>query len=223
MHKKRATNNSGFAAIIAVVGVISALVALGGFFLFSSKKPAEKETAPSDVATRNQLSPEIDKILVGKTQVVEELAQNPTVVTEAKKSSERNKDLTQEEIKALDKKWVGESEDSSYINGFITNPVALELIKFQEKNPGFVEIFLTDSKGLNAGQTNRTSDFYQADEDWWVDVYSQGSGKSYYGEIEYDESAGSQSVSIYVPVKDGKVVVGVIKAVLDILTIVKEL
>jgi len=50
-------------------------------------------------------------------------------------------------------------------------------------------------------------------------------GRSYYGEIEYDESAMAEAISIYIPVIDPdiKKAIGVIKAACDITAIKMEL
>ena len=104
------------------------------------------------------------------------------------------------------------------------NETAQILTVFQENNPEFPEIFVTDKVGLNVGQTNKTSDYYQADEDWWVKAYNNGTGKTYYGEIEYDESSKSESIALYNPVFNSqREVVGVFKAVLSLSALQREL
>ena len=62
-------------------------------------------------------------------------------------------------------------------------------------------------------------------EDWWKEAYNQGMGKSYYGEIEYDDSARAEAISLYTPIMEpetGKAI-GVMKAVCDITAIKMEL
>ena len=84
---------------------------------------------------------------------------------------------------------------------------------------------VTDKRGLICGETNKTTDYYQADEQWWITAYNLGKGKSYYGGIEYDESAMAEVISIYVPVIDPGInkAIGVIKAACDITAIKMEL
>ena len=78
---------------------------------------------------------------------------------------------------------------------------------------------------LIAAATNRTSDYLQADEAWWSETFSAGQGKSHYGAIEYDDSAYSESIPLYVPIIDPQTskVIGVLKAVCDITAIKMEL
>ena len=79
--------------------------------------------------------------------------------------------------------------------------------------------------GLNAGQTNKTTDYYQADEDWWIGAYNSGKGKASHGTIEFDESAQTEAISLYIPVMDGinNKAIGVIKAVVSITAIKMDL
>ena len=73
--------------------------------------------------------------------------------------------------------------------------------------------------------TNKTSDYYQADEAWWTETYANGLGKSLFGAIEYDESALAEAIPIYVPITDPDTgsAIGVMKAVCDITAIKMEL
>lgn len=100
----------------------------------------------------------------------------------------------------------------------ISNAVAKKLKRLQKAHLEFVEIFIADKYGLNVGQTNITSDYYQADEDWWQDAYNKGGGATIIGDIEYDESTGEDVVGIFFPVTYGSVnnAIGVIKALISV-------
>ena len=84
----------------------------------------------------------------------------------------------------------------------LTNAVAQELIEFQRTFPFNVEVFITDVYGGLGGATNRTSDYYQADEDWWQAAYNNGQGAIYISEPEFDESAGALAVLIAMPLRN---------------------
>ena len=72
--------------------------------------------------------------------------------------------------------------------------------------------------------TNKSSDFLQADEAWWVETFKRGRQGGRTGPIEYDESTGSEAISVYVPLVDAEdAVIGVIKAVCDLNAIKREL
>ncbi len=134
-------------------------------------------------------------------------------------------------IRSQNQKWSAlpqadiEEYNRTVIHTLMTNACAQTLLEFQKVNPAFIEIFITDKKGLNVCQTNKTSDFYQADEAWWTKAYGGGAGLSYSGKIEYDERARSQSVPVFLPVRDvnDSSVIGVCKAVISLPSLADEL
>ncbi|OGF63288.1 hypothetical protein A2662_03075 [Candidatus Giovannonibacteria bacterium RIFCSPHIGHO2_01_FULL_45_33] len=219
-------NNKAFYAILALLIIV--LLGIGGIYWFGLKAPKQASNAPAGTVPANTanngktlLSAEIEAVLSAKISTIEELAANQIILKEVVLQNEKNKDLSKNAIIALDTKWRASKGIDDFIKPFLTNKIAVALHEFQEKNPGYPEIFVTDKIGLNAGQTNKTSDYYQADESWWVDAYAGGIGKSYHGEIEFDDSAQSEAISIYVPIKDpvNMKAIGVIKAVLSITAI----
>jgi len=78
--------------------------------------------------------------------------------------------------------------------------------------PDHVEVFVTDRYGAIVATSNRTSDYYQADENWWVQAYADSAGATYIGSPEYDESTQTTAVNMAVPVRNDKdEVVGVLR------------
>ena len=75
-----------------------------------------------------------------------------------------------------------------------------------------MEVFVTDRYGAIVATSNRTSDYYQADENWWVQAYSDSAGATYIGSPEYDESSQTTAINMAVPVRNDKdEVVGVLR------------
>lgn len=186
----------------------------------------QKEAAP-DVGQDSEVtfSEEVNQILEKKKHLVKNMAQDPQIIRLVRQANKENQNLSDSEISRLDQRWQQTEGIDDFIKPFITNDTALFLVTFQEKNDVFSEIFITDKKGLIIGETNKTSDYYQADEEWWVQTFDEGKGREFFGEIEYDESSRSEAIPIYVPVldPDSGEVIGVIKAVCDITAIKLEL
>ncbi len=84
------------------------------------------------------------------------------------------------------------------------------------------EILVTESHGLNAVTTQRTSDFVQRDEEWWTEAFRDGLGRA---RASYDESARSISISQASAIREGAsgLPVGVIKLVFGVKVIDAEL
>lgn len=170
-------------------------------------------------------SDEVHQVLAKKTELVEHLAATAIVVEAVKAANERNGDLSPAEIRRLDDQWQHTEGIDDFIKSMITNPCAEHLVEFQENNDAFPEVFVTDRYGLIVAETNKTSDYFQADEAWWTKAFADGSGHVHHGPIEYDESARSEAISLYVPVMDPDTnkAIGVVKAVCDITAIKMEL
>jgi GAF domain-containing protein/HAMP domain-containing protein len=99
----------------------------------------------------------------------------------------------------------------------LNRPISLELRGFRAMFPDHVEVFLTDRNGAIVATTNRTSDYYQADEGWWQSAYKAGAGATYIGSPEYDESSQTFAVNMAVPVRnDENEVVGVLRTTFNV-------
>jgi methyl-accepting chemotaxis protein len=133
------------------------------------------------------------------------------------------------QVAAMDPIWMAAPDSDALITNMIANdpavnPVAASLFEFQSLDPRHVEVFVTDKYGGLVGSTDRTSDYYQADEGWWQAAWNNGQGGIYIGEPEYDESSKTTAVNIGVPVRnpDG-VPVGVFRSTLNVTAITDQL
>jgi hypothetical protein len=148
--------------------------------------------------------------------LLEALAGRPEVVSAVEAANRTNSLLNQDEFKQLDKNWRVLKETDSFIARMLNNDCSMALMQFQEANPQFKEIFITDAIGLNVAMTEKTTDYYQADEAWWTEAYNSGKGRVYHGKLEYDRSAETWGIPVYVPIYSPQaVVVGIIKAFLS--------
>ncbi|HEY4509414.1 MAG TPA: hypothetical protein VJC15_00290 [Candidatus Paceibacterota bacterium] len=207
-----------FAAALLLLGGI-----LLGVILLQQKEGVVEET-PSQIQ-ETVLAPEVEAVLDRKISLVAELLADPVILDGVRAANQEHANTSLEEILELDEKWRNTEGADEFIEAFLGNDVARKLMEFQEQYPGFSEIFVVDARGLNVGQTNKTTDYYQADEDWWVGAYDEGRGKAFYGFIEFDESAQAEAISLYVPVRDpnDQNAIGVAKAVVSIVAIKMEL
>ena len=204
-----------------------------GLLLFSLTGCSENGQSNLEIATnkskvktkRTGFSKELKQLLGKKIELLKNLATNPQIIEIIKRFNEKNQEISISDILKDDKKWKETKGIDDFIKPFIINECAQFLIEFQEQYDEFPEIFITDENGLIVGETNKTSDYYQADEQWWIKAYNNGIGRIYFGEIEYDESAHAEAISIYIPVMDFQYnkAIGVIKAVCDITALKMEL
>jgi serine phosphatase RsbU (regulator of sigma subunit) len=119
----------------------------------------------------------------------------------------------------MEARWPGLAPDSEKMREFLQHPIAADLREFQSINPLFVEIFVTDARGRLLATTEKTSDYFQADEEWWQRAWSAKLLGAEIDGIHYDESAVVYSVDVAVPIRDRRSPddppVGVVKGVIN--------
>jgi hypothetical protein len=208
--------------IFLSVCVALILVTAIGWWLFLGS-PASSAPQPQLSDSSSQLAPEVEVILAEKTAILSALAQEVSIISAVNMSNQTNESMSSAEIERLDAEWQSSETITPFIAQFMSNATAQQLVAFQKANPEFKEVFIADAYGLNVAQTDKTSDYFQADESWWTDGYNEGRGSILHGSIEFDESSQTEAISIYVPVMQNSKAIGVFKGVLDLSAISSEL
>jgi anti-anti-sigma regulatory factor/HAMP domain-containing protein len=119
----------------------------------------------------------------------------------------------QAQIQTLDKRWVAAGDNDPLVQDRLNNQVAAELRRYGGAFPDNVEIFVTDKYGANVAVSNRTSDYFQADERWWQAAWNNGEGAVSIGQPQFDESSRSFSIVIAVPIhsQESNAVIGILR------------
>jgi hypothetical protein len=146
--------------------------------------------------TRNALNDQFSE----DTQQLARFAHHPDVLEALRRASQANKSLTPADIVRIDSAWRVASPGDAAIVSRIDAHCSRMLEEFQTRNPSFAEVMITDRRGFNVCQSNKTTDYYQGDERWWIDTF--GSTKPSHGKLERDASAEAIGVSIYLPVSE---------------------
>lgn len=107
--------------------------------------------------------------LISKAVVdgLREMVKHEIVQITVRAQNKRHDGLEQDSVDALDKQWRAEREadDKPLIAATLSNPLSVYLLRMQARSAGlYSEIFIMDNKGLNAGQSSITSDYWQGDE-----------------------------------------------------------
>lgn len=134
---------------------------------------------------------------------VKALLASPEVVNAVKAQNAANAGLDEAAIIALDKKWRAEKKAGSgdLIGKVMGNDLSGFLKKAKESAGGlYTEIFVMDDKGLNVGQSDGTSDYWQGDEAKWQETYPKGADAVHISEVE--EDGGKQVSQLSAPVVD---------------------
>jgi hypothetical protein len=130
---------------------------------------------------------------------------HPTIVDAIRAQNIRSRPLTLDEILALDRQWRAEtiSVSKPMIQALMAN--ALSSFLTQKKRTGdglYTEIFVMDNKGLNVGQSDVTSDYWQGDEEMWQKTFLVGRGAIHIGPTQRDKSTRVLQSQLTLPVPD---------------------
>ena len=171
---------------------------------------------------------EIDSFIADRLEEVRLFTRIPEVQTALRKSNEEFSAMTDigATLAERDEVWPMLGATSSFVADLFKSPLSEQikntLIRFGDEQYAFKiysEIFVTNKYGAIAGLSNLTSDYNQADEDWWVRARDEG---AFAGEVSFDESAGLYSIPLHIPIVDeANNFIGVVKTVLALRTIVR--
>lgn len=152
---------------------------------------------------------DLRELLRVKIRTVQHMALNPTVVRAVRRQNAQT--LTKEEIDARDKTWSENGELTAFKRSLQDNPVGRFLrTHVSRTDASFNEAFLTDSRGANVAAYPATSDYWQGDEDKWVESFNNGDGRVFLGDLEMDESTQTHAVQVSAPVLDRGRTIGVL-------------
>lgn len=171
------TTRLKFAALIAAATVLGAVPAL-----------AQDEMAHAKAATayvKNNIQPWLS---------------DPVVIKAVLASNKAHARLMQSDIDELDAKW--KAKDQALRDSTMKNELAAFLVKKKEASGGVItEAFVMDDRGLNVGQTDGTSDMWQADEAKWQKTYPVAADAIFVDKVEEDGGKKIAQVSVTIAEK----------------------
>lgn len=146
---------------------------------------------------------------------------DPAVVEAIKAQNAKHAGLSQADIDGLDQTWRAEVDADSrpLIDGVLGNDLSVFLSGKKEASEGMItEMFVMDSRGLNVGQSDATSDYWQGDEGKWKKTYLVGPDAVFVDEVEKDESTQTFQSQASVSIKDPATgeVIGAITVAVDV-------
>jgi hypothetical protein len=130
---------------------------------------------------------------------------DPVIVDAIKAQNKKHEGLSEADIGKLDKDWRAQVDASSkpLVDTVLSNAVSKFLTKKKEESSGLItEIFVMDNKGLNVGQSDITSDYWQGDEAKWQKTFKVGPDAVFVDAVEKDESTQQLQVQVSVAIKD---------------------
>ncbi|WP_320819559.1 hypothetical protein [Thalassolituus sp.] len=116
--------------------------------------------------------------------------------------------LTLVTIQERDAVWRATSDVDEFMETLMTSSVAKHMLTLEQSKPYFVEFFLMDNLGANVAMTNKTSDYWQGDEEKFTESFKGGLGSTYMSDVKFDESSQAYLVQVSIPIFDGDKAIG---------------
>lgn len=117
----------------------------------------------------------------------------PLIINAIKQQNAAHAGITDKDIAELDTRWqaaFNSAADQRLVDSVMDNPLSQFLRARQESSRGAIaEIFVMDSHGLNVGQSEITTDYWQGDEPKFRNSFGRGRDAIFIDEIGKDESA----------------------------------
>ncbi len=196
--------------LVSFIGVTLVTAGTLSVYVYKSTSTILQQSLDREVTEHtDEVAARIGALLNEQVSTMEILSLNEVLERTAEDTNKTYKgdaNAIQTILEERDLRWrIADAADNDFapiVRRKLTNEAAVELQEFQKAFPNNAEIFMTDVYGGQAGSTNRTSDYYQADEDWWQAAYNNGKGAVYISEPEYDESSKSLAVLIALPIRN---------------------
>jgi phosphoserine phosphatase RsbU/P len=123
----------------------------------------------------------------------------------------------------LDELWPTLPADDPRLLAILRNPGSTSLMRYMELNPEVAEILATDANGRLVAATGKTTDYDQADEDWWWQGLALEEGGIRTDILRCDVSSGVFSQDIVMPLHENGEFAGVLKMSVDITSLFARL
>lgn len=115
-----------------------------------------------------------------------------------------------ERIQAIDGAWRRGEDPEGLATRLGGNDCAQALQTMVTANPGYVDAFVVDDRGVLVCMSQRTGRYWQGEEPRWRRAFAGGSGAIFVSRRRKDADTGIDLVSISVPIRAAGRVVGVL-------------
>ena len=198
---------------VSMVSVGAVAFTISRSILAQLTAKVEREVTGVASLTASSIAAELDK----QVDLLHTLALSGPLLEElAKINATATSDRT--ELEQLDQQWQAARNGATpLVQSVLNHTFSEELREFQSTFPEHLEVFVTDRYGAKVAATDRTSDYFQGDEEWWQGAYNAGQGSVFISQPEFDESSQTIVLLIALPVVDPKTseLVGVLSTTVD--------
>jgi hypothetical protein len=123
-------------------------------------------------------------------------------------------------IQKIDKEW-NTPAGNAKVQEILSSRASVSLRRRQELDPRILRITVTDAMGAVVAASHKTLDYYQADEDYWTNIYAEGRGATSLTGVLYDEATRKHYIGVGIPIMEtssGRFI-GTVDALVDVATL----
>jgi hypothetical protein len=167
-----------------------------------------------DVA--RQTASSVDAYVYRRVMEVSLIGRSPELRREAATASARP--MNMEAVQSIDAAWLQRANADSEKAALLRSAASRYLADLVAQDRTYREMLLTDRQGRLIAASHETSDYFQADEDWWKAAAGEDRAPgSSLTDVRWDDSSRTYAVEMAVPVyePDSEVFAGLLKAVVD--------
>ncbi len=132
-----------------------------------------------------------------------QIAADPVIMDAVVAANQSYQGMTEPAIAAklamIDKNWSSPAS-APIVKEILSSRASRALRRHRELDSRILRITVTDEKGGTAAATHKTLDYFQADEEYWQNIYASGGGAIGVTDILYDEATKSNYIGIGVPI-----------------------
>ena len=209
--------------ILAAFLFVTLLVGVAGYIgIVHLQQELTTKISADSTRLASTLIDDIDKNIYSRIEQLKVYAEVKALKEEIQHSNSEFQEIKNRKsyINTIDRDWK-EGKDTSVIREILSNQLSTELLDFMKAmNMGYdylliSEAYVTNKYGVVVGASGRTSDYLQADEDWYQQTIKEQN--FWVGEAEYDESSATFASDIVINLYDSSgQYIGIFKAVLNI-------
>ncbi len=156
------------------------------------------------------------------TKVIEAalMASDTAVQTAVNQSNDKYQRMpaaeVERELARKDELWVTPA-GADLVSSVMTNAASESLRNKLFIDPSFLRITVTDRQGGTVAASHKTLDYYQADEEYWQNIFVTGRGAISLTDVLYDDASKHYYIGVGVPVvDDSNTLTGTLDALVDV-------
>ncbi len=189
-----------------LIGLLITIVPISLFSLYTISTTTDdlREAIGSHFKTIAEVTAiDLAQFIHRRVELVTLIAADPLIAEAIYPSNQSYQGMSEEvlaaKIQSIEDSW-NTPAARPLLARILTSRASLALRRYVQVDPSFLRISTTDMRGGTVTATRKPFDYFQGDEESWLNIYADGRGAMGLTEIDYDEVTKANHISIGVPV-----------------------